>query len=184
MTKDNSPAAKAARKAARKAAKKAAKKAAGFFGGKKKKSPADDDEPKGWTKPKKRGGDDDDDDFEFDRAVLDAEGTTDAVEVEWSTSSSDEEDETGAAYETRVDRHACQLMLGEMQRRRPRGLVFHHTQPIREASPPPGVGSPSPQPPPSQPSSPPPVPFAAFFARMRALALAAAMLDRAHLPAP
>ena len=60
--------------------------------------------------------------------------------MKWSTSSSDEEDETGAAYETRVDRHACQLMLGEMQRRRPRGLVFHHTQPIREASPPPGVG--------------------------------------------
>jgi hypothetical protein len=43
-------------------------------------------------------------------------------------------------YDTRVDRHACQLMLGEMQRRRPRGLVFHHTQPIREASPPPGTG--------------------------------------------
>jgi len=119
--------------------KKAAKKTGGFFGGKKKPA-ADDDEPKGWTKPKKGGGDDDDDDFEFDRALLDAEGMTAAVEVEWSTSSSDDEDETGAAYETRVDRHACQLMLGEMQRRRPRGLVFHHTQPIREASPPPGVG--------------------------------------------
>ena len=62
------------------------------------------------------------------------------MEVEWSTSSSDEDDETRVMYDTRVDRHACQLMLGEMQRRRPRGLVFHHTQPIREASPPPGTG--------------------------------------------
>ena len=30
-------------------------------------------------------------------------------------------------------------MLNEMQRRRPPGLVFHHTQPLRPASPPPGI---------------------------------------------
>ena len=117
------------------AAKKAAK--GGLFG---KKKVAPDDDDKAWSKPKKKKGDgSDDEDFEFDRSALD-HGVTDAVEVEWSTSSSDEDDETRVMYDTRVDRHACQLMLGEMQRRRPRGLVFHHTQPIREASPPPGTG--------------------------------------------
>ena len=55
----------------------------------------------------------------------------------WSTSSSDEDDDF--AYDTAVGRHACQHMLNEMQRRRPPGLVFHHTQPLRPASPPPGI---------------------------------------------
>ena len=136
---DETPEQKARRKKLEKERRAREKKAAkgGLFG---KKKVAPDDEDKAWSKPKKKKGDgSDDEDFEFDRSALD-HGVTDAVEVEWSTSSSDEDDETRVMYDTRVDRHACQLMLGEMQRRRPRGLVFHHTQPIREASPPPGTG--------------------------------------------
>ena len=75
-------------------------------------------------------------DFSFAGGV-DLGGGADSEEY-WSTSSSDEEDDF--ARRTATDRHACQHMLNEMQRRRPPGLVFHHTQPLREASPPPGVG--------------------------------------------
>ena len=70
------------------------------------------------------------------RARLAAEVGSSSEEC-WSTSSSDEEDDF--AYDTAVGRHACQHMLNEMQRRRPPGLVFHHTQPLRPASPPPGI---------------------------------------------
>ena len=92
-----------------------------FFGGKKKKT------------EETEAVEDEEIDFNANLAV----GGGSSSEEYWSTSSSDEEDDF--QYDTATGRHACQHMLNEMQRRRPPGLVFHHTQPLRPASPPPGI---------------------------------------------
>ena len=81
------------------------------------------------------GGSREDEAIDFHARLNFEEGSS--SEEYWSTSSSDEDDDF--AYDTAVGRHACQHMLNEMQRRRPPGLVFHHTQPLRPASPPPGI---------------------------------------------
>ena len=89
----------------------------------------------GGSKPKQTTAVEEDETIDF-HARLNFENGSSSEEY-WSTSSSDEDDDF--AYDTAVGRHACQHMLNEMQRRRPPGLVFHHTQPLRPASPPPGI---------------------------------------------
>ena len=89
----------------------------------------------GGSKPKQTTAVEEDEAIDF-HARLNFENGSSSEEY-WSTSSSDEDDDF--AYDTAVGRHACQHMLNEMQRRRPPGLVFHHTQPLRPASPPPGI---------------------------------------------
>ena len=89
----------------------------------------------GGSKPKQQIAVEQDEAIDF-HARLNLENGSSSEEY-WSTSSSDEEDDF--AYDTAVGRHAFQHMLNEMQRRRPPGLVFHHTQPLRPASPPPGI---------------------------------------------
>ena len=90
----------------------------------------------GGSKPKQRTAvPEEDEAIDFHARLNFEEGSS--SEEYWSTSSSDEDDDF--AYDTAVGRHACQHMLNEMQRRRPPGLVFHHTQPLRPASPPPGI---------------------------------------------
>jgi splicing factor U2AF subunit len=116
--------AKKAARAAAAAAKKAARKSTrwSLFGG---------------SKPKQQQSSVPEEDEAIDfHARLNFEEASSSEEY-WSTSSSDEDDDF--AYDTAVGRHACQHMLNEMQRRRPPGLVFHHTQPLRPASPPPGI---------------------------------------------
>ena len=73
----------------------------------------DDPERGGFGEALTRAGDDDDD--------------------------SSSEEEGYASKTTRTDRRAVASMLFEMQRRRPPGLVYRHTQPLRQASPPPGA---------------------------------------------
>jgi hypothetical protein len=107
----------------------------------------------GGKKPAARPDEDEDDgdggggDFFAGGVGLGEDDSGSATDEYWSTSSSDEEDEYG--YRTATDRRALQHVLTEMQRRRPPGLVFHHTQPLREASPPPGVGRGAPAPAPA-----------------------------------
>jgi len=90
----------------------------------------------GGSKPKQQTAVPEEDEAIDFHARLNFEEASSSEEY-WSTSSSDEDDDF--AYDTAVGRHACQHMLNEMQRRRPPGLVFHHTQPLRPASPPPGI---------------------------------------------
>ena len=104
---------------------------ASFWGGGGKKSAARPNEDED-------GGDGGGGDFFAGGVGLGEDDSGSATDDYWSTSSSDEDDDYG--YRTATDRRALQHVLTEMQRRRPPGLVFHHTQPLREASPPPGVG--------------------------------------------